>query len=161
MPSTELLGIYLNDHLAGASAGSELAQKISAENTGTTYGTFLAELARDIEQDHTTLADLMDRLHIDKDPMKEAAGWVLEKFSRLKLSDRFTGSADLKRMLEFETLSLGIEGKRAMWRALKEVSEDNAELAATDLDGLTKRAEDQRAVLEEHRISIAKAALGG
>jgi hypothetical protein len=161
MASTELLGTYLNDHLAGASAGSELARKMSSENTGTPLGNYLAELARDIEQDRATLEDLMERLGIEKSPVKEAAGWFLEKLSRLKLSDSLTGSADLKLLLEFESLSLGVEGKLAMWRALQEVSTVFPELAATDLTGLAKRAEDQRATIEEQRLEVAGRALGG
>ncbi|MGH3794768.1 MAG: hypothetical protein ACRDSP_07745 [Pseudonocardiaceae bacterium] len=159
MASTEPLAIYLNDHLAGASAGSELAQKMASESGGTPLGTFLAELARDIEQDLKTLEELMGRLGVEKDPVKKAAGWILEKFSRLKLSEQLTGSADLKHLLEFEALSLGIEGKLSMWHALKQVSDRNTELAATDLDGLAKRAQDQRATLEEHRIEVAKVVL--
>jgi hypothetical protein len=161
MASNKLLATYLNDHFAGASAGSELAQKIGSENSEGPLGTFLSELARDIEQDRKTLAGLMDRLGIEKDPIKEFSGWILEKFSRLKLSDQMTGSSDLKRLLEFETLSLGIEGKLSMWQALKEVSGSYPELADTDLDDLAKRAEDQRATLEGHRLVVAKAALSG
>ncbi len=161
MPSNKILGTYLNDHLAGATAGSELAQKLSSEYAATPHGSFLSELARDIQQDHATLEDMIDRLGIEKSPIKDAAGWVMEKISRVKLSDTVTGDADLKRLLEFETLSIGIEGKREMWRALKEVSDDYAELAAADLDGLAKRAENQRATLEEHRLQVAKGALKG
>lgn len=160
MPSNKLLGTYLNDHLAGATAGVELAEKLSSEYASTTHGSFLSELARDIKQDHVTLEGVIDRLGIEKDPIKDTAGWVMEKISRIKLSDTLTGDADLKRLLEFETLSIGIEGKRLMWRALKEVSDDYAELAAADLDGLVKRAESQRATLEEHRQQVVKGALG-
>jgi hypothetical protein len=161
MASTELLRTYLNDHLAGAAAGSELAKKISAEHQGTSTGEFLAELAQDIEQDRVTLAELADRLGVEKDPVKEAAGWFMEKFSRVKLSDRFTGSAELKLLLEFETLSLGIEGKLALWRSLQQVSDRHPELDDTELDSLVKRAQDQRSRLEEHRLETAKRALAG
>lgn len=159
MSSKELLGTYLNDHFAGASAGSALAQKISSENTGTEYGSFLSELAREVEQDRATLEDLINKLGIEKNPIKEATGWILEKVSRIKLSDTLTGSEDLKRLLEFETLSLGIEGKLVMWRSLKEVGDSYPELASADLDNLVKRAENQRATLEEYRLQVARRAL--
>lgn len=160
MSSKELLGTYLNDHYSGAMAGSELAQKLGTENAGTKYGSFLSDLAQEVEHDRATLEDLIGRLGIEKSQVKEAAGWVMEKLSRVKLSEAVTGDADLKRLLEFETLSLGIEGKLAMWRALREVSASYPELADTDLDGLVKRAENQRASLEEHRIQVARVALG-
>ncbi|MGH3755982.1 MAG: hypothetical protein ACRDRP_25540 [Pseudonocardiaceae bacterium] len=161
MASAKGLATYLNDHLAGAAAGSELASKISSECAGTRFGPFLAELAREIEQDKVTLEGLMERLGIQQSPVKQAAGWIVEKVTRLKLSETMTGDQDLKRLLEFETLSLGIEGKLSMWHALIEVSDSYAELAAIDLARLAKRAESQRSDLEDHRLQIANAALTG
>ena len=160
MTSKERLGTYLNDHYSGAMAGSELAQKISSENAGSKYGSIFSDLAREIEQDRAMLEGLMSKLGLEKNPVKEAAGWIMEKFTRIKLSETVTGDADLKRLLEFETLSLGIEGKLSMWRALREVSAGYPELAEMDLDGLAKRAENQRTTIEEHRLEVAKAAFG-
>lgn len=65
---------------------------------------------------------------------------------------------NLKQLLEFETLSLGIEGKRSLWRALREVREAYPELIETDLDGLVERAEHQRSMLEDHRLAAARRA---
>lgn len=158
MADTELLGIYLNDHLAGASAGTELAQKISEQYADTDFGPTLAELAGDIEQDRAALADLMDRLGIQHSAVKQAAGWLSEKLTRVKLSDAMTGSAELKRLLECETLSLGVEGKQSMWLSLAEVRDRYPVLAATDLDALAKRAEDQRSRIERCRLDAASKA---
>jgi hypothetical protein len=159
MASAQGLETYLSDHLGGATAGVELAKKISSEYEKTTFGPFLAELTQEIEQDKGTLEELMKRLGIQRSPVKEATSWVAEKASRLKLSDTMTGGHGLKRLLEFEMLSLGIEGKASMWRALIEVSPSHVELAATDLAGLVKRAESQRANLENHRLQVANQAL--
>jgi hypothetical protein len=161
MASVTGLETYLNDHLAGSVSGSELANKISAEYADTPFGPFLAELAREIEQDKATLEGLMERLGIQRSTIKQAAGWIVEKASRLKLSEMMTGDPDLKRLLEFETLAMGIEGKLSMWRALIEVSGSHTELAATDLARLAKRAESQRADLEDRRLQVASAALTG
>ena len=161
MASTKGLEIYLNDHLAGSVTGSELANKISSEYADTRFGPFLAELAREIEQDKATLEGLMERLGIQRSPIKQVAGWIGERVSRLKLSETMTGDSDVKHLLEFETLSLGIEGKLSMWRALIEVSDSHTELAATDLARLAKRAESQRANLKDHRLQVANAALTG
>jgi hypothetical protein len=161
MASAKGLEIYLNDHLAGAAAGSELASKISSEYVDTRFGPFLAELAREIEQDKATLEGLMERLGVQQSPIKQAAGWIAEKASRVKLSETMTGGEDLKRLLEFETLSLGIEGKLSMWRALIEVSDSYPELAVIDLARLAKRAENQRDNLEDHRLQVVNGALTG
>jgi hypothetical protein len=161
MASAKGLEIYLSDHLAGAAAGSELASKISSEYAGTQFGPFLADLAREIEQDKVTLEGLMERLGFQQSPIKQAVGWIMEKVSRVKLSEVMTGEQDLKRLLEFETLSLGIEGKLSMWRALIAVNDSYAELAAIDLARLAKRAENQRDNLENHRLQVVNGALAG
>jgi hypothetical protein len=161
MASAKGLETYLNDHLAGAVTGSELANKISSDYAHTRLGPFLAELARDIEQDRVTLEGLMERLGIKQSAIKQGASWIAEKVTRLKLSETVTGDQDLKRFLEFETLSLGIEGKLSLWRALIEIRDSHAELAATDLARLATRAESQRSNLEDHRLEVAHAALTG
>ena len=91
--------------------------------------------------------------------VKEAAGWMLEKVSRLRLNPALTGSAELTRLMETEALSLGIEGKLAMWLALKEAAAADPRLAGTDYDRLIERARGQRGALEPHRLAAAAAAL--
>jgi hypothetical protein len=158
MASTEELETYLNDHLAGSVTGSELADKLAEVHAGTAAGPVLSELAKEIMRDRMTLTELMDRMGIDKSTVKQASGWVGEKATRLKLSDVAIPDQNLKQLLEFETLSLGIEGKRSLWRALREVREAYPELIETDLDGLVERAEHQRSMLEDHRLAAARRA---
>ncbi len=155
MASNELLGVYLNDHLAGATAGLELAEKLRDNNQGTELGKVMAALHHDIDQDRAALEEVMARLDVDRHPVKEAAGWMLERLSRLRLNPLLTGSADLTRLLETEALSLGIEGKLRMWAALKEASVRDQRLAGTDYDRLIERASSQRRTLEPHRLAAA------
>jgi hypothetical protein len=158
MPSNELLGVYLNDHLAGSAAGLELAEKLRDNNQGTELGKVVEALHRDIAQDREALEELMARLEVERHPVKEAAGWALEKLSRLRLNPALTGGADLTRLLETEALSLGIEGKLAMWLALKVAADaGDARLAGNDFDRLIERARGQRRALEPHRIAAALA----
>ena len=58
-------------------------------------------------------------------------------------------------MLETEALSLGIEGKLAMWMALKQAVSTDSRLAGTDFDRLIARARQQRQTLEPHRVAAA------
>jgi hypothetical protein len=155
MTAKDLLAAYLNDHLAGSATGVELAERLQANNQGTPLGAVLAALVRDIKEDRATLEQLMERLGIDKSTVKQAGGWVAEKVASLRFSKQVTGSADLSRLLETETLSLGIEGKRSMWRTLKEAATADARLAATDFDSLIDRAQQQREALEPHRLQAA------
>jgi hypothetical protein len=153
--ASDELGTYLNDHLAGSAAGLELAEKLRDNNQGTELGAVMAALHRDIEQDRATLEELMGALAVEPHRVKEAAGWLAERLSRLRLTPALTGSADLTRLLETETLSLGIEGKLAMWLALKEASGSDPRLAGTNFDHLIERARGQRRALEPHRLAAA------
>jgi hypothetical protein len=158
MLSNEPLGVYLNDHLAGSASGVELAEKLRDNNQGTELGNLMAALHHDIAEDRATLEELMQHLGIERHPVKQAAGWFLEKLSRLRLNPALTGSADLTRLLETEALSLGIEGKLGLWLALQEAAAGDNRLAGTDLDRLIDRARRQRQALEPHRVAAARRA---
>jgi hypothetical protein len=155
MGSNELLGAYLNDHLAGAAAGVELAEKLAAGGEGTPFGTALAAVAREVKEDKDVLEGLVERLGSGKSPVKQAAGWAFEKVTRLRFNRQLTGSEDLTRLLEVETLSLGIEGKLSLWRALRAAAGLDAGLGEADLDRLIARARQQRETLEPHRLAAA------
>jgi hypothetical protein len=158
MSLNESLGVYLNDHLAGAATGLELAEKLRSKNHSPPMAAELSSLVADISEDRATLEGLMEALGIDTSSTKQAAGWVIEKLTRLKMSRRLTGSPELARLLEMETLSLGIEGKLAMWRALKAIAGADSRLAGTDFDRLIDRARQQRERLEPHRLEAATGA---
>lgn len=147
----KLLSIYLNDHLAGAAAGSELVKRALSSNEGTAYGTFLAELARHIDEDKATLASLMNTLGITQDRVKQSGAWLVEKIGRLKLNGQLTGYSPLSRLIELEGLRLGVEGKLCLWKTLQDVANQDSRLAVTDFDDLIRRAETQIAGLEKHR----------
>jgi hypothetical protein len=161
MAADEALAVYLNDHLAGSAAGIELAEKLRDNNQGTELGQVMVALHRDISQDRDALEELMRHLDLERHPVKEAAGWMLEKVSRLRLNPAAGGSAELTRMQEAEALSLGIEGKLSMWLALKEAAASNPRLAAADYDRLIERARGQRRALEPHRLAAAVASFTG
>jgi hypothetical protein len=158
--TTKYLAIYLNDHLAGSTVGLELARRARGANRGTPFEAPLERLATEIEEDRTALLDVMRRLGVSRDPLKEWAGWLAEKWGRLKLNGRLTGYSPLSRVLELELLSVGVEGKRLLWRALGDVAADDARLADVDLGALGRRAERQRRLLEEQRRRALELAFG-
>ncbi len=163
MASIDQLDPYLTDHLAGSTAGFDLAQKLASETEGTPLGSFLAGLAAEIDADRKALEDLLGRLDIGRHPGKKAAGWMAEKVSRLRLNPVATGSDELTRLMEMETLSIGIVGKLCLWQTLGEVARNDPEPAfdAFDFDLLAKRAQDQFDLLGPHRRAAATRAFGG
>ena len=91
MLDTDMLGTYLNDHLAGSTAGLELVRRARGSNEGTSLGRFLGELEAEIAEDRAALEAVMDRLGVGKDRLKVAAGWMGEKVGRLKPNNRLFG----------------------------------------------------------------------
>jgi hypothetical protein len=138
------LSIYLNDHLAGSTAGLELAKRTRGANQGTDYGEPLERIARQIEEDRDALIGLMESLEIKRDHLKVAAGWVAEKLGRLKPNGQLTGYSPLSRLIELEGLAVGITGKQSLWDALLEISDKDARLDAAQLRRLSTRAQEQR-----------------
>jgi hypothetical protein len=136
------LQIYLNDHLAGSTAGLELARRLVHENRGTPYEERLARLAGEIEEDGATLQTLMARLGTPVRSWKVAAAWAGEKVSRLKLNGSIVGYSPLSRLVELEALAAGIQGKAALWRTLLRL-EEIPQLDATKLESLIGRARSQ------------------
>lgn len=155
--SERLLAIYLNDHLAGATAGVELARRLRASNRDDAeFGVALAQICGEVEADRETLKDTMKRLEIRRGCLKPAAAWAGEKLGRLKVNGQLRGYSPLSRLVELEMLAIGITGKARMWRALDgTLGED---LNGIDFGRLAERADRQRAKVEElHRIAAARA----
>jgi hypothetical protein len=155
----KLLGIYLNDHLAGATGGLELAKRARGANKDNEYGEVLERIAREIDEDREALKGIMARLEIGTDRSKVAAGWVAEKVGRLKPNGQLTGYSPLSRLIELEGLALGITGKVSLWEALTEVADEDARLDRTELGELAQRAERQRAEVWRLRQRAASEAL--
>lgn len=76
-----LLSTYLNDHLAGATAGLELARRAARSNRGSTYGRVLSELVEEIAEDRSALEAVMSR-HIDLAALTERARSQHRKLER-------------------------------------------------------------------------------
>ena len=154
-----LIGIYLNDHLAGSVMGSRLAKRIARQNEGNEYGTMVAGIAREIEEDKATLHELMERLGIGERRAQMAMAWVAEKAMRLKPNGRLLRYSPLSRVLELEALTMGITGKLELWRSMEAV-ENGAKVPGFDFTQLAQRAETQRDQVEDLRVRAAREALG-
>lgn len=147
----DLLGIYLNDHLAGSVLGVELARRLKAENEGNSVGEYLAVFLPELREDRATLEGVMLALGLKRDRLKEGVAWVGEKLGRLKLNGRLVSYSPLSRLVELEGLSLGTEGRLSMWRTLRRLARKDERLARFDFAMLITRAEHQRRTLERLR----------
>lgn len=156
----KFLRIYMQDHLAGSTAGLELARRTRGANEGTEYGPPLAKIADEIEADRRQLQGMMEDLGFGGDTLKNAAAWGLEKVGRLKLNGQLTGYSPLSRVVELEGLVAGITAKRALWVALLQVAPSEPRLDADRLERLRDRADAQRETVEALREKAAREAFG-
>ncbi len=157
MSDHDLLDIYLRDHFAGATAGLDLAERMSKGAPGGP----LSEIAAEVESDRRILRDLMSSLNLRPSLLKTAIGWFGEKAARIKLNDRVLGRPPLGSLLELEVLIAGVSGKLQLWRALAEIASGDPRLERFDFVALGRRAEAQRRRLEELHALAAREALGG
>jgi hypothetical protein len=155
----DLLGIYLNDHLAGATGGAELARRAAgshgAEQTGT-----LRRFAAEVAQDRAALLEFMAALGVPVRGYKVWAAWAGEKAARLKFNGHLLSRSPLSSLEELEVMRLGVEGKAAGWRTLRNLAQTDTRLDAGRLDELISRARRQADLLEELRVRAADQVIG-
>jgi len=155
-----LLGIYLNDHLAGATGGVELARRAAAARRQEESGDVLLRFAADIAADRTALLEIMAVLGVPVRAYKVCAGWIGEKAGRLKLNGRLLSRSPLSSLEELELMRLGVTGKAAGWRTLRLLADADPRLDRGRLDELIARADSQLGLLEDLRVRAARSAFG-
>jgi hypothetical protein len=152
----ERLSTYLNDHLAGASAGLELARRIAAREAGNGYGAEIGEIADEIAEDRAALEDVMDRLGVGRDHLRLIAAWGAERVRRTIPWSWVLDREGLGRLEELELLTAGVGGKRSLWQALDETQP----VDGVDFAALAGRASSQLERLEGLRRQAAAEAFG-
>ena len=156
----DLLGVYLNDHLAGSTLGVSLARRMAASaEPGSERATALSGLATEITQDRSALLRIMGVLGIQARGYKVLAAWAGEKAGRLKLNGHLLTRSPLSDLEETEFLYAAVKGKGACWRTLRELAERDGRLDAGHLDDLATRADRQASALESLRAAAAARAL--
>jgi hypothetical protein len=142
----------LHDHVAGAQHAVQLFEALKEAHAGAPIGQFADTLLGQVSEDLAVLKRIAGNAGADRYQIKELAGWLADKLSRLKLAP-LARSFHTFEALEF--LSLGILGKRALWRALSSVASEHPELEGVDYAALVERADSQYAATEEMRLVMA------
>ncbi|WP_337175829.1 hypothetical protein [Paludisphaera sp.] len=153
------LAKYLTDHMAGSVAALELLERLRAANENGPIAATAARLIDEIHGEREVLDGLAEKAGATMTLPRKAASWVAEKAVQLKLLYDDPTEGCLRLLESFEALSLGVEGKRLLWRALRANSAHRPELVGPDYDGLIALAESQRERLETHRLAAAEEAL--
>ena len=151
------LGTYLKDHLGAAQVAIQLLEAMCDQHKEERYREFARRVLPEIQSDDETLRSIIAAIAEEPSSIKNAGGWLLEKMARLKLGH--TGSSDLEMFESLEMLSLGVAGKRSLWKALQIVSPADARLGTFDFAELLHRAEDQFDTIEHERLRLARQVL--
>lgn len=154
------LSAYLNDHLAGSVVALELLAHLEHAHAGTPLAQTLAEVRAEIAADRTALEALMAQVGAGQSAPRQAAAWLSEKLARAKLALDDGGAGSMHLFEGLEAVSLGIEGKAGLWRALERLATADPAVSGPDYAELIRRAERQRGRIEAERLRVAPAALG-
>jgi hypothetical protein len=157
----DLLAIYLNDHLMGATGGVELFRRASKSQLDQFRRVALSQLGTESAKDRESLVEVMRLLDVAVSRSRVAAGWLAEKAGRLKLNGSALRRSPLSDLVELEGLLLGVEGKSCLWRSLRMLAAHDDRLEPSQFDELEQRALAQMAELERLRLSGVTMLLSG
>jgi hypothetical protein len=155
----KILTTYLNDHLAGSVAALEMLDHLTRHHRGTELEQVFGSLRSEIEEDQNVLRRVLDQAGGKESRVRKAAAWLGEKLGQTKLDLDDPGDGELWMLEGLETLSLGIQGKLALWRALATVADRVRELQVLDFARLQQRATKQHERVEALRLQVARRAL--
>ena len=156
MDIDEHLKTYLNDHRAGASAGTDLARRIWRTHRSGEWGPQLAQVFESIRNEKDLLDEVRAILGVAGGQVRRAAALIVSQASRLKMGG---GSDDfpISTVAEIEVLMSGIQAKQRLWSALGVLAQSRPELVGFDFRALEQQSTEQLHVLGEvHSWAVAQ-----
>lgn len=156
-PTTDrrLLGIYLTDHLAGATGAVQRLEQMRSAYTDLPVHGEIADLAGRVAGERDRLAELIHELGLSPRRGELVLARAGEALGRLKLNGRVLSRSPLTPLLEVELLRSGVVGKLSLWQTLQ-VHGAELGLDAQELVGLHQRALDQLEVIERIHAVLAR-----
>ena len=159
--NTELLGIYVNDHLAAATGGIELVGRMISVHRGSRWEPPLQQLLTELREEKSSLLDVARALGVPVRQYKQLGVWVAEKVSRVKLNGRLLSRSPLSSLVEFEFLASAVRGKRSGFETLRIAAGVDDRIDAPLFDRLIEQANRQFEWATDVRREIAAELFGG
>ncbi|MDD9206116.1 NAD-dependent epimerase/dehydratase family protein, partial [Georgenia sp. 10Sc9-8] len=141
-----LLGLYLSDHLTGATAGLSRFERIAEAYRDLPLHAELVEVTEQIRAEREFLDELIENLQLSQRPHRQAAAWLGEHFARLKANGRFFSRSPMSAVLEPELMRSAVLGKLGVWQTLRDLAPDLG-LDAEEMQSLADQARAQAEVL--------------
>jgi len=143
--ASELMEIYLTDHLAGATAGSRRMRRLADAERRAEDANTLQRIANEVEEDRATLLSIIEAEGVEPRWYKTAMARLGEAVGMLKPNGQLFSRSPLSSVIELEGMRMGVTGKLDLWSALR-----HTELAnRRDFDALIDRATRQLQDLDE------------
>lgn len=143
-----LLGLYLSDHRAGATAGRNRIRQMAQEYAATRIGPELARISAEIDGEHTFYGELLDALGVHERSLRQLLGGVAEQLGRLKMNRRLLQTSPMTPLLELELMRNAVIGKRSGWQVLATYADDLG-LPQELFTDLAERADRQEHTLDQ------------
>jgi UDP-glucose 4-epimerase len=116
----ELLGLYLSDHLTGATAGLGRIERMVRDYGDLPQHAELAELSAQIRRERELYVRLLGELGLPRRRHRQLLAGVAERLGRLKLNGRVVSRSPLSVVLETELMRSAVVGKLGGWQTLEE-----------------------------------------
>jgi hypothetical protein len=159
--NTELLGVYVNDHLASATGGIELVCRMLGVHRGSRWQQPLEQLLGELRDEKSSLLGMARTLGVPVRQYKQLGVWLAEKVTRAKLNGRLLSRSPLSDLVEFEFLASGVRAKRSGFETLRIRAEVDDRLDRAELDRLIDQAHRQYQWLTAARRDVAAEVFGG
>ena len=107
---------YLRDHLSGSDVALRVVHRLSSTRQGTGDETLFRRLSEEFEEERALVRTLLSQLGASERSIKRAAALASSGVVKLTAGGE---PGDLSLFRTLESLAVGIQGKRCMWRALQ------------------------------------------
>jgi hypothetical protein len=153
-PSTRrhhALIVYLRDHLSGSEVAIRVVHRLASTHQNADDRTLFRRLAKEFEEDRSVVRGLLAQVGASARSIKRAGGFA----SGVVLSVTAGGEpGDLSLLRTLEALSIGVQGKRCMWRALQNLRPMPSPVFDRDFVELEAKAVRQWDAIEERRRAL-------
>ena len=147
------LAAYLREHLIGSDAAIDVVERLRLTHAGSQEGRLFASLFDEFREEREVVRLLLEQVGASPLPLRHLAGQASgAALMRANGGERERGELSLFRTLE--SLAIGVQGKRCMWRALESLLGDQPIPSARSLGGLEAMAVRQWEAIEERRRAL-------
>lgn len=114
----DLLGLYMADHVAGATTGIERIKRMARAYADTPHSAALTAMVQEFRAERRVYYEVMDRFDLSRRSYRQVIAWAGEKAGRLKLNGAICRTSPMTPVLESELMRAAVLGKIGGWQTL-------------------------------------------